>query len=172
MTFKGPETLNFIYTWSAHTTTHLIFSLHYHRHILPVYYSWLSLSKNISRQTWRSFTVYFLCGWLLWWNALKPQEQTISFINTLHELKEHWKNLWSDDEESWSCVWLLPARESWRETEVNNHGQAPQVWLAGLSDCLALKKLTFLFKGKHLIFDSMWRSLMLFLEGRKALETC
>ena len=46
------------------------------------------------------------------------------------------------------------------------------VWLAGLSDSLALEKLTFTLKGKYLIFDNMWRSFMVFLEGRKALEAC
>ena len=56
--------------------------------------------------------------------------------------------------------------KSWKSTTK----PSISVWLAGLSDSLALEKLTFTLKGKHLIFDSMWRSFMVFLEGRKALE--
>lgn len=58
--------------------------------------------------------------------------------------------------------------KSWKSTTK----PSTSVWLAGLSDSLALEKLTFTLKGKYLIFDSMWRSFMVFLEGRKALEAC
>lgn len=43
-------------------------------------------------------------------------------------------------------------------------------WLTGVSESLAMEKLTFTLKSKYPIFEDMWRSFMLLLEGRKALE--
>lgn len=65
---------------------------------------------------------------------------------------------------------LLQAKHSIAKSWRSVNKPSLQVWLAGLSNSLALEKLTFVSKGKYSTFDRIWSRFLSFLEGKKATE--
>uniref|UniRef100_A0A671X7A5 Reverse transcriptase domain-containing protein n=1 Tax=Sparus aurata TaxID=8175 RepID=A0A671X7A5_SPAAU len=76
----------------------------------------------------------------------------------------------SKDDKKMTVYCLLQAKHSIAKSWRSVNKPSLQVWLAGLSNSLALEKLTFVSKGKYSTFDRIWSRFLSFLEGKKATE--
>ena len=65
---------------------------------------------------------------------------------------------------------LLQAKHSIAKSWISVNKPSLQVWLAGLSNSLALEKHTFASRGKYFTFDMIWSCFQSFLEREKALK--